>query len=69
MSVGVKFAAKPGAAVVERSIDGVNWAVAGAIASGANDSMYVLRNVCGFVVGERFRVTVTGAPESIHVLE
>jgi hypothetical protein len=69
MSIGVKFAGQPGAAVVERSIDGVNWAVAGAIASVANDSAYVLQNVCGFVTGEVFRVRVNEEPESIHVLE
>jgi hypothetical protein len=69
MSVGVLFAEKPGAAVLERSIDGVNWVVAGAIASAANDSMYVLQTVCGFVVGEMFRVITTGEPASINILE
>lgn len=70
MAVGVKFLGSPGAVVVERSIDdGTNWVVAGAIASVSNDSMYVLENVCGFVVGEFFRVVTTEEPESIHVLE
>jgi hypothetical protein len=69
MAFGVKFVSTPGAVVVEHSIDGVNWVIAGAIASAANDSMYVLRSVFGFVVGEVFRVIATEAPESIHVLE
>jgi hypothetical protein len=51
IAVGVKFLEHPGAVTVERSIDGVNWAVAGAIAGGANDSLYVLQGVCGFVIG------------------
>jgi hypothetical protein len=68
MAVGVAFSGRPGAAVVERSIDGVNWVVAGAIASASNDSMYVLQNVCGFVLGEAFRVIATEAPLVIHVL-
>jgi hypothetical protein len=69
MSVGVKFWDRPGAAVVERSIDGENWVTAGAIASAGNDARYVLLNVCGFVAGERFRVTATELPERIHILE
>jgi hypothetical protein len=70
MAVGVKFSEKPGAATVERSIDGgVNWVVAGAVATVANDSRYVLQNVCGFVAGEVFRIITTEEPESIHILE
>jgi hypothetical protein len=69
MAAGVRFREKPGAATVERSIDGVNWAVAGAIASMSNDSLYVLQNVFGFVVGEVFRVITTEEPESIRILE
>jgi hypothetical protein len=69
MSVGVKFAGKAGAAVVEGCIDGVNWTVAGALAGAANSSDYIRRNVCGFVVGEVFRIITTEEPESIHILE
>ena len=69
VAVGVKFLERPGSAVVERSIDGVNRVVAGVMAGGSNDSMYVLMNVCGFVVGETLRVVVTEEPESMHFLE
>jgi hypothetical protein len=69
MTVGVKFLERPGAVTVERSIDGVDWVVAGAIAGGANDSLYVLQSVCGFVIGEFFRVITTEEPESIKVLK
>jgi hypothetical protein len=69
MAVGVKFLNSPGAVIVERSIDSTNWVVAGAVATIANDSMYVLQNVCGFVIGEVFRVTATSEPESINILE
>ena len=69
ISIGVKFGAKMGSTVVHRSIDGVNWAVAGMIAGASNDSTYLLQNVCGFVVGESFRVETSEEPESINVLE
>jgi hypothetical protein len=70
MAVGVKFAAKPGSSSVERSINGgMDWVVAGMVASAANSSGYVVMNVCGFVVGEIFRVTATEEPASIDILE
>jgi hypothetical protein len=69
MAVGVKFSAHAGAVTVERSVDGVNWFVAGAVAGISNDRLYVLQNVYGFVTGERFRVIATEEPEIIHVLE
>ncbi|MDR1114629.1 MAG: hypothetical protein LBL33_00460 [Tannerella sp.] len=69
VTVRVKFLERLGAVTVERSINGVNWVVVGAIAGGANNSLYVLQSVCGFVSGEAFRMITIREPESIKVLK
>jgi hypothetical protein len=72
ISVGVLFPKpqRPGAVTIERSIDGTNWSCAGQIVGLANDnSWYVLKNVCGFVIGTKFKVECTKEPLFIHVLE
>jgi hypothetical protein len=71
MAVGVKFpnTGKPGAVIVEQTIDGENWTLAGQIVGRMNDtSYYVLKNVCGFVVGTSFRIVISTEPESIKIL-
>jgi hypothetical protein len=70
MAVGVMFLNRPGAVVIERSIDGgANWVVAGLIGYATSNCLYVLQSVCGFVIGEVFRVIATEEPASINVLE
>jgi hypothetical protein len=68
MTIGVRFAGKPGSAVLEHSIDGVNWVVAGLVAGVANDSAYAT-NTFRIVIGEYFRVRTSEEPESIQVFE
>jgi hypothetical protein len=67
MMVQVVFAGKPGAAVLEMSIDGVHSVVAGKIA-GPDSSRCVIRPVCGIVLGTEFKVVCMAEPEGILVL-
>ncbi len=55
----IAFENKTGSVVVERSIDGINWVVAGLVCGLMNESQHVEFGISGAVTGQKVRLVTS----------